>query len=143
MGVLYMPFFDAADSGLSSITLSTAGESNIVIDLSAITSADEDSNQSSIFSQYHATSITSFDPEAVSRYDHYARSSYVVALQTAIRAAMTTATWPSPSFFLCQMDYATGLISLGYIQNFGVDWDGDWQNAIMLGFTGVTGLLEP
>jgi hypothetical protein len=145
VGVLYMPFFDASDSdhGLTSITLSTAGESNIVINLSAIVANDENSVSSSIFSHYHATDIESFDPEQTVRFAHFARSSYSVALEAAIRAAMTTGTWPSPSSFNCDFSYVTGLITMSYTQTFGVAWGSQWQNALLLGFTTPSILFLP
>jgi hypothetical protein len=145
MGVLYMPFFDVSDSehGLSSITLSTAGESDIVINLSTITSNDENSQASSIFTHFLHSDIESFDPESVIRFAHYARTDYVTALEVAIRAAMTTATWPSPSGFNCDFSLVTGLVTLSYTQTFGVSWATNWNNALMLGFTTPNGSFQP
>jgi hypothetical protein len=140
MGVLYMPFFDASLIG-TSITLSTAGESDVVFNLSTLTALDENSASSSIFSHYLCTDITSFDEESAVRFPTYARSSYSAALQVALRAAMTTATWPTPSNFNCSFSYTTGLITLSYSQNFGVAWGGSNTNAKLLGFP--MGLATP
>lgn len=143
MGVLYMPFFDITDAGLGVLTLSTAGETDVQVALSLLTANDENSDASSIFSHYLHTNITSFDPEVVSRFDHYARSSFTVALETAIRDEMTDQGWPTPSNFNCDFSYVTGLVTLSYSLTFGVSWGLSWPNALMLGFTTPTGLFLP
>lgn len=143
MGVLYMPFFDVTDSdiGLSSITFSTAGESDVVINLSALRANDEDSNSSAIFSHYLHSNITSFDSFSVDRFTHYARSNFATALETAARAAMSA--WPTSSNFNCDFSNVTGLITFSYSQNFGVSFGISWPNALMLGFTTPDGFFLP
>lgn len=141
MGVLYMPFFNAADTGAGTIVLSTAGKSDVSLNLATVTSADYNSAQSSIFSQYLCTAIKSFDSEQTVRFPHYARSSWTVAVESALRALMTTATWSTPSNFNCDFSYTTGLITFSYSATFGVDWQGSQMSALMFGFS--PGLVTP
>jgi hypothetical protein len=141
MGVLYMPFFDLADSGLGSITLSTAGESNVVLNLSTLTGVDENSDASSKLSHYLATDIESFDDEQTTRFPTYARTSFAVLVQNTLRALMVTATWPDPTQFTCSFSLVTGLITMSYSQTFGVSWGANPYNALMFGFPVALGFI--
>ncbi len=95
---LYEAPFDVANSalGLGTLTLSTAGESDIVVTLSTLTSGGY-----SRFWHYKGDSgnswLRSVDKRRAFMLTTEAQYSFDVALTTALQAAATTATWPNPS----------------------------------------------
>lgn len=132
MGVQYHAFFDVRDV-TGTITLRTAGETDIVITLSSVRGLDEDGENSAIFNHYHHTGLAGSDPAATQRYRHFARTSLGVRLQQLIRDQMTTLGWSLPSFFFCLLS-TSGLYSFVWpVANFEVEFSDD-NAALIMGF---------
>lgn len=98
----YFALFNAASAaeGLGTITLKTSGHPDIAVNLAALTAADYTGAQSSWF--FHINWSGNFrlvgpDPNASERYTWVARRSLFFALQAAIQAAASAASWPSSS----------------------------------------------
>lgn len=104
LAAYYQAPFDVATLGLGTLTLATAGKSNVVINLAALTASNDDaSSTSSIFWHYigsgsGATSwCTSLDGANAARLTHHARVPLHVDLEAAIQAEATTQTWTNPA----------------------------------------------
>jgi hypothetical protein len=93
-----------ADLGFGTITMSTAGESDIVVNLATLTGSNDDgTGTSSWFWHYQGSGSGSpgwciaSDITEGARLKHHSRTPFHQALQTALQAAATTATWTNPS----------------------------------------------
>jgi hypothetical protein len=82
---------------LGTMTLATAGESNIVITLASLTGTDANSASTQWFWHLAETAgwaVIGSDQYATQRFPHYATFSFATTLGAALNAAAIVATWP-------------------------------------------------
>jgi hypothetical protein len=98
--VNYFGAFDVSKLALGTLTLSTAGHSDIVVNLSNVTAPDANSVASPRFFHLDWTGtmiVRGPDPAGSRRLKDFASLSYGDALNAALEAAATAASWPSSS----------------------------------------------
>lgn len=117
----YFAGFDVSLLTLGTMTIATAGESNAVVTLNGITGTAGDSSTSSLYSHTIGLStIVGDDPDATARFQNWNANSFDTDLQTAMRAAATTASWATPNGLSASYDSGTGLYTLGYTTTFSL-----------------------
>lgn len=122
MGVLYLPFFDVSEvTDLGTITLATAGKSNVVVNVAALAAtAQDDASTSSIFAHSLGSGLLSyiFYPTGLSdvalRFPLYAKSSLAQALDAAITAEANAQSWNSTGLIAISFSLTTGLYTFAY-----------------------------
>lgn len=121
----YFAGFDvSALTSLGTITLSTAGKSDVVITLSSVTDTAGDSSTTSLFCHPLAfASGTSQGSGGASVLQEWSAVSYATALQTDLQAEATAQSWTSPSNINVTSSAATGLYTIAYsTANFDIAW---------------------
>jgi len=142
--MLYVASFDAALTGAGNITLSTAGESDAVVDLATLTNTDvEGTGTSSVFwhnEPSNATTSTNIriaaqDPNSTARLTYFSRRSFGKALEVALEAAMTG--WTTPSDLSISWSRTTGFYTIAWPHaNFTITFATAIGRAL-LGFSGT------
>ncbi len=126
--MLYCAAFDVTASKYSfgTVTFATAGKTNAVVTISAVTSTALDGGavvpRFWHMADLSAITITSEDTAAAARLGRYSSVSFGIALQTAARAAMTAQSWVTPSDFAISFSATTGLYSWQYGTTFSATW---------------------
>lgn len=134
MAMFYSAGFDVSALTTGTITLATAGETDVVVTMSTVTATAGDSTTTSLFN--HAvdmTTIVGSDPDGSARFQEFAASTYATALQTALRADATSKAWASPGNI--DVTYA---LATGYTITFTATITVTWSAAVgrqLMGFS--------
>lgn len=111
MVMLYSAAFDVTLPGLGTMTLSTSGESDAVVNLATMGSLAVDGvSTSNIYNHYNgfaAYRAVGQDPAASSNLLNYARANFSEIVEYYGEAALLAATWTSPAGFEVSFQYAT------------------------------------
>ena len=98
--MLYTAAFDAVEAnaryGFGTLTVATAGETDVVLTLSSITSADDDGTAgATTFWVWEDASLHCVDhsPYEQTRYSHFSRKTWAEAIESALQTAATAAGW--------------------------------------------------
>lgn len=141
--MIYTAPFDARTLG--TITLATNGETDVVVNLAALTGTDTDSASSTLF--WHSLSPTNFayvsvqTGAALGYFRKVSVAPWYAAVEAAIEAAMTTATWTTPSAFELTWNASNPHVTIpSYtfawpVANFSITFSNAATSAIF-GFTG-------
>lgn len=92
---IYQAAFDVTELDLGTLTLATAGESDVVIDLTALTGGPMFFHYNGVGGTEWCTSQDSAETPRLTEL--FSLFGFDVAVTAALQAAATTATWPSPS----------------------------------------------
>lgn len=117
--MLYVVGFDASTLALGTITLETAGKSDVVVDLSAMVGATATLGTSSRFFLLPDGGALSYYPQntpgaVAETMTDWSKVPFCRELRSRIRAGMTTNSWTTPSAFDITYNYATNQFTFSY-----------------------------
>lgn len=117
--MLYFLGFDNSLLSLGTITLATAGETDVVVNMSSgVSGTDQNSASSTLFWHYEhsngSSKVRGVDPDQTTHVAEYSSTSYTAALQAALRAEATTQTWASPNDIDVTINTTTGIITIAF-----------------------------
>lgn len=139
--MLYAAGFDVSTlsrlgTSLGNVTLTTAGKSDVVVDVSAITAA----TPSGVSLFFHGDLASSQGAQTVSnslRLATYSTFGFATELQTALQAEATTQSWTTPSGLTVAWSSTTGKYTIAYsVANFTITAANDLTGDL-LGFSGA------
>ncbi len=120
MTFCYMPTFDVADPtyGFSTITMSTAGKTNISVDVAALAVLNGSSTRVVSLLCHHTTPLTNINGEDVDGNEgaliSMAQSPISSLLQAALRTDATAKSWTSPSSITVSFSMTTFVYTIAY-----------------------------
>lgn len=138
--MLYLAAFDvAADKAFGTITLTTVGESNVVVTLTSLSANVADLSRTTTIFHHYTEGVGSWP--GVDRLGteklgaKHSDSSFALVLQTALQAAATTATWTAPSGLTVAYSSTTNRYTIAYATaNFTIAFS-TAAGAALLGYT--------
>ncbi len=127
--MLYLASFDVVDEntlhGFGTITLSTAGETDVVVTLSSITGTDSDGNTGATqFWVYQSSEYYCVDQSryAQTRFPHIAKASWAKAVDLALKAEAVSEGWAA-KVPTCSFSLSTGFYTISVATvNSAVAW---------------------
>jgi hypothetical protein len=117
--MLYVAGFDASTAGLGTITLGTAGKTDVVVDMAAMVGTTSTLSTSSRFFLLPDGGALSYYPQntpgaVAETMTDWSKVPFCRELRSRIRAGMTTNTWDTPSSFDITYNYSTNQFAFSY-----------------------------
>jgi hypothetical protein len=136
MTMAYLASFDIHDIGGGTITLSTAGESDISVNLNTYDAANWFGTLTTKFNHVLNSGYDSFDLFAQNKLLTLPTLGLLDQLTLEFRAAATTATWSSPSSINISINTTTWLVTFSYAGSFTAIQFGNTETRRLFGFAG-------
>jgi hypothetical protein len=137
MTMAYFSSFDVSQIGASTLTLSTSGKSDIVLDIASMKSPVSlgETEFDTVFNHVVSKDWVSFGPN--SDYPLSTISySFMFAVQFRLRALATAASWTSPSSIALSINTTTWHLSIAYPTLLTAITFGNTETRRLFGFTG-------
>ena len=135
----YFSSFDVSKIGASTLTLSTSGESNIVLNIATMLSPESlgATPYNSVFNHVVSREWGGLGPFGnFTQPIYYASYSFLFSVQSYLRALATTATWTNPNSITLSLNTTTWHLTFAYSNSFTAINFGNTETRRLFGFSG-------